>query len=121
MTAALLEYPARHHYAPHQAPPTKVQVVRSVSGWSHGVLTEHRIQHRGVRALHLRRTFQFFLSEIATWSRDERIVSNGFQRRGDREIAEHEFIDRLFFFWDTAGRFIVLGLDYGAGRPCLTT
>jgi hypothetical protein len=27
------------------------------------------------------RTFQFFLSEIATWARDERIVSNGFQVR----------------------------------------
>ncbi|KAJ7803212.1 rab-GTPase-TBC domain-containing protein [Mycena olivaceomarginata] len=44
------------------------------------------------------RTFQFFLSEIATWARDERIVSNGFQ------IAEHEFIDRLFFFWDSSCR-----------------
>jgi hypothetical protein len=25
------------------------------------------------------RTFQYFLSEIATWARDEKIVSNGFQ------------------------------------------
>ncbi|KAJ7483335.1 rab-GTPase-TBC domain-containing protein [Mycena latifolia] len=63
------------------------------------------------------RTFQFFLSEIATWARDERIVSNGFQRRIDREIAEHEFIDRLFFFWDTSCRGalsfqdLILGLD----------
>ncbi|KAJ6568400.1 rab-GTPase-TBC domain-containing protein [Mycena vulgaris] len=63
------------------------------------------------------RTFQFFLSEIATWARDERIVSNGFQRRVDREIAEHEFIDRLFFFWDTSVRGalsfqdLILGLD----------
>ncbi|KAJ7863176.1 rab-GTPase-TBC domain-containing protein [Mycena leptocephala] len=63
------------------------------------------------------RTFQFFLSEIATWARDERIVSNGFQRRIDREIAEHEFIDRLFFFWDTSCRAalsfqdLILGLD----------
>ncbi|KAJ6621467.1 TBC-domain-containing protein [Mycena sp. CBHHK59/15] len=63
------------------------------------------------------RTFQHFLSEIATWARDERIVSNGFQRRVDREIAEHEFIDRLFFFWDTSCRGalsfqdLVLGLD----------
>ncbi|KAJ7780124.1 rab-GTPase-TBC domain-containing protein [Mycena maculata] len=63
------------------------------------------------------RTFQFFLSEIATWARDERIVSNGFQRRVDREIAEHEFIDRLFFFWDTSCRGalsfqdLILGLD----------
>ncbi|KAF8211085.1 rab-GTPase-TBC domain-containing protein [Mycena galopus ATCC 62051] len=63
------------------------------------------------------RTFQFFLSEIATWARDERIVSNGFQRRIDREIAEHEFIDRLFFFWDTSCRGalsfqdLIFGLD----------
>lgn len=28
------------------------------------------------------KTFQVFLSEIATWARDERIVSNGFQVRG---------------------------------------
>ncbi|KAG6897696.1 hypothetical protein C0992_012165 [Termitomyces sp. T32_za158] len=48
------------------------------------------------------RTFQYFLSEIATWARNEKIVSNGFQQRIDREIAEHEFIDRLFFFWDTS-------------------
>ncbi|KAJ7760186.1 rab-GTPase-TBC domain-containing protein [Mycena olivaceomarginata] len=63
------------------------------------------------------RTFQFFLSEIATWARDERIVSNGFQRRIDREIAEHEFIDRLFFFWDSSCRGalsfqdLIMGLD----------
>ncbi|KIY44988.1 TBC-domain-containing protein [Fistulina hepatica ATCC 64428] len=50
------------------------------------------------------RTFQYFLSEIATWARDEKIVMNGFQQRMDREVAEHEFIDRLFFFWDTACR-----------------
>ncbi|KIM88226.1 hypothetical protein PILCRDRAFT_95565 [Piloderma croceum F 1598] len=48
------------------------------------------------------RTFQYFLSEIATWARDEKVVSNGFQQRIDRSIAEHEFIDRLFFFWDTS-------------------
>ncbi|KAJ3745863.1 rab-GTPase-TBC domain-containing protein [Lentinula detonsa] len=48
------------------------------------------------------RTFQYFLSEIATWARDEKIVSNGFQQRVDRDVAEHEFIDRLFFFWDTS-------------------
>ncbi|KAG5642157.1 hypothetical protein DXG03_003541 [Asterophora parasitica] len=50
------------------------------------------------------RTFQYFLSEIATWARNEKIVMNGFQQRIDREIAEHEFIDRLFFFWDTSCR-----------------
>ncbi|THU88069.1 TBC-domain-containing protein [Dendrothele bispora CBS 962.96] len=50
------------------------------------------------------RTFYHFMAEIATWARDEKIVSNGFQQRIDREIAEHEFIDRLFFFWDTSCR-----------------
>ncbi|KAF9019051.1 TBC-domain-containing protein [Hymenopellis radicata] len=50
------------------------------------------------------KTFQYFLSEIASWARDERIVSNGFQQRIDREVAEHEFIDRLFYFWDTSCR-----------------
>ncbi|KAJ3497556.1 hypothetical protein NLJ89_g10334 [Agrocybe chaxingu] len=47
------------------------------------------------------RTFRYFLSEIATWARDDKIVMNGFQQRLDREVAEHEFIDRLFYFWDT--------------------
>ncbi|PPR07735.1 hypothetical protein CVT24_003733 [Panaeolus cyanescens] len=46
------------------------------------------------------RTFRHFLSEIATWARDDKIVMNGFQQRVDREVAEHEFIDRLFYFWD---------------------
>jgi len=50
------------------------------------------------------KTFRMFLSEIATWARIEKIVSNGFQQRVEREVAEHEFIDRLFFFWDTAYR-----------------
>ena len=64
-------------------------------------------------------TVKIFLSEIATWARDEKIVINGFQvyltefvtkglfinltcfqQRVDREVADHEFIDRLFMFWD---------------------
>ncbi|CCM02603.1 uncharacterized protein FIBRA_04706 [Fibroporia radiculosa] len=62
-------------------------------------------------------TFKVFLSEICTWARDEKIVSNGFQQRIDREVAEHELIDRLFLFWDTSYRGslafqdIVSGLD----------
>ncbi|KAH0836499.1 hypothetical protein J3R83DRAFT_8136 [Lanmaoa asiatica] len=48
------------------------------------------------------KTFRVFLSEILTWARDEKIVLNGFQQRIDRDIAEHELIDRLFYFWDTA-------------------
>ncbi|KAI0692491.1 TBC-domain-containing protein [Cytidiella melzeri] len=46
------------------------------------------------------KTFRVFLSEIVTWARTEKIVSNGFQQRVEREVAEHEFVDRLFFFWD---------------------
>ncbi|KAM6496616.1 Rab-GTPase-TBC domain containing protein, partial [Amanita muscaria] len=63
------------------------------------------------------RTFRYFLSEIATWARDEKIVLNGLTRRIDREVAEHEFIDRLFYFWDTSCRGalsfqdLVFGLD----------
>jgi hypothetical protein len=68
-------------------------------------------------------TFKVFLSEIATWARDEKIVTNGFQvyltdfvleglfvkstcfqQRVDREVADHEFIDRLFLFWDYSCR-----------------
>src|ERR1700761_2104870 len=62
-------------------------------------------------------TFRVFLSEIATWARDEKIVNNGFQQRIDREIPEHELIDRLFFFWDISRRGaltfqdLVTGLD----------
>lgn len=66
------------------------------------------------------KTFRVFLSEIATWARDETVVSNGFQvcqllsksfpsdrlfqERVDREVAEHELIDRLFYFWDFSHR-----------------
>ncbi|KAF5338621.1 hypothetical protein D9611_012738 [Ephemerocybe angulata] len=63
------------------------------------------------------KTFRHLLSEVATWARDEKIVMNGFQQRIDREVAEHEFIDRLFYFWDVGCRGalsfqdIVLGLD----------
>ncbi|KAH6916312.1 rab-GTPase-TBC domain-containing protein, partial [Coprinopsis sp. MPI-PUGE-AT-0042] len=63
------------------------------------------------------RTFRQFLSEVATWARDEKIVMNGLIQRIDREVADHEFIDRLFFFWDTSCRGalsyqdLVYGLD----------
>jgi len=62
-------------------------------------------------------TFKVFLSEIATWARDEKIVINGFQQRVDREVADHELMDRLFFFWDYSYRGalslqdLVTGLD----------
>ncbi|KAI0761790.1 TBC-domain-containing protein [Trametes elegans] len=50
------------------------------------------------------KTFRVFLSEICTWARTEKIVSNGFKQRVDREVAEHELIHRLFYFWDTSYR-----------------
>ena len=70
------------------------------------------------------KTFKVFLSEIATWARDEKIVMNGFQvqpidfiaeafvfvnltclqQRVDREVADHELMDRLFLFWDYSCR-----------------
>ncbi|KAJ7760190.1 hypothetical protein B0H14DRAFT_2973818 [Mycena olivaceomarginata] len=91
---------------PRAPPPSLISTSGEVGGTEEK--PETRIQLR---------TFQFFLSEIATWARDERIVSNGFQRRIDREIAEHEFIDRLFFFWDSSCRGalsfqdLIMGLD----------
>lgn len=63
------------------------------------------------------KTFRVFLSEIVTWARDEKIVINGFQQRVDREVADHELIDRLFVFWDYSSRGalsfqdLVTGLD----------
>ncbi|KIL62677.1 hypothetical protein M378DRAFT_165525 [Amanita muscaria Koide BX008] len=39
------------------------------------------------------RTFRYFLSEIATWARDEKVVLT---RRVDKDVAVHELIDRLF-------------------------
>lgn len=70
-------------------------------------------------------TFGVFMSEVVTWARNEKIVRNGpgfgssngpavksgvaglaaglgrlGLERVDREVAEHELIDRLFYFWD---------------------
>lgn len=67
------------------------------------------------------RTFRIFLSELCSWARDETVIRNGFQvslngqgekqaivttfqERIDRQVAEHELIDRLFYFWDTSCR-----------------
>ena len=63
------------------------------------------------------RAFRIFLSETATWAREELVVSNGFQRRVQRKVAEHELVDRLYYFWDVAGtgalslQDVVSGLD----------
>ncbi|KAM6496635.1 hypothetical protein JOM56_007108 [Amanita muscaria] len=50
------------------------------------------------------RTFRYFLSEIATWARDEKIVLNELTWRVDKDVATHDFIDRLFYFWGTSCR-----------------
>ena len=63
------------------------------------------------------KTFRLFLGEVATWARDEYIVSNGFQERVERRVPEHETVARLFRFWDREKRGtlslqdIVTGLD----------
>ncbi|EKM82068.1 hypothetical protein AGABI1DRAFT_70677 [Agaricus bisporus var. burnettii JB137-S8] len=51
-------------------------------------------------------TFGVFMSEVVTWARNEKIVRNGpgFGSSVDREVAEHELIDRLFYFWDVSCR-----------------
>lgn len=71
-------------------------------------------------------TFGVFISEVVTWARNEKIVRNGpgfgssnsaggvaglatglgrlRLERVDREVAEHELIDRLFYFWDVSCR-----------------
>ncbi|WVR04682.1 hypothetical protein IAU60_001693 [Kwoniella sp. DSM 27419] len=46
-------------------------------------------------------TFKLFLSEIATWAREETITTNAFIQRTDKSVADHELIDRLFFAWDS--------------------
>nr|XP_018265399.1 GTPase activating protein [Kwoniella dejecticola CBS 10117]OBR87557.1 GTPase activating protein [Kwoniella dejecticola CBS 10117] len=54
---------------------------------------ETRIDHR---------TFRVFLSQIATWAREETVTTNAFIQRTDRRVADHELIDRrLFFAWDS--------------------
>ncbi|KAJ9103840.1 hypothetical protein QFC21_002302 [Naganishia friedmannii] len=62
-------------------------------------------------------TFKLFLSEIATWARDETVTANAFQQRVTRRVAEHELVDRIFYWWDTSHKGslslqdVVLGLD----------
>lgn len=63
------------------------------------------------------KTFRLFLGEVATWARDEYVVSNGFQERVERRVPDHETVARLFRFWDKEKRGslslqnIVSGLD----------
>lgn len=61
--------------------------------------------------------FRLFMGEVATWARDEYIVSNGFQQRVERKVPEHETVERLFQWWDTGSKGwlslqdVVTGLD----------
>jgi len=62
-------------------------------------------------------TFRYFMAEVATWARDEFVVSNGFQERIERKVPENELVARLFNHWDSEKRGtlslqdIVTGLD----------
>ncbi|GFZ47757.1 GTPase-activating protein GYP2 [Saitozyma sp. JCM 24511] len=63
------------------------------------------------------RTFKVFLSEIATWAREEVVTTNAFITRTERKVADGELIDRLFYAWDSQQvgtlslQDVVLGLD----------
>ena len=62
-------------------------------------------------------TFRYFIAEVATWARDEYVVSNGFQERIERKVPENEVVTRVFHHWDSEKRGtlslqdIVTGLD----------
>ena len=49
-------------------------------------------------------TFMVFLSDIATWARDEKLIYNGFQERVIREVPESELIKKIFHSWDFTKR-----------------
>ncbi|KAE8266332.1 hypothetical protein A4X09_0g6017 [Tilletia walkeri] len=50
------------------------------------------------------KTFRLFLGEVATWARDEYVVSNGLQARIERKVPEHETVTRIFKAWDVEER-----------------
>jgi hypothetical protein len=59
------------------------------------------------------RTFKVFISEIATWAREEVVTTNAFMQRVDKKIADHELLDRsvlLAIFIGLADKQIVLQL-----------
>lgn len=49
-------------------------------------------------------TFRYFLAEVATWARDEYVISNGFQERTERKVPEHDVVARVFRYWDSEKR-----------------
>ncbi|PKI84045.1 hypothetical protein MVES_001907 [Malassezia vespertilionis] len=75
-------------------------------------------------------TFRLFLGEVATWARDEYIVSNGLQERIERKVPEQALAARIFKFWDQENcgslsfQDIVTGLDaimFSDGEVASTT
>ncbi|KAJ6550871.1 phospholipase D [Mycena vulgaris] len=60
------------HYAKRATPGMRVQVVRSVSDWSHGVLTEHSIQNAYCKLIDEAEHFIYIGSSISsTYDKDE--------------------------------------------------
>lgn len=47
-----------------------------------------------------RSTFGYFMAEICTWARDEKLVRNGFHEHIVRKVAQHDVVDRVFRLWD---------------------
>ncbi|KIO20021.1 hypothetical protein M407DRAFT_82029 [Tulasnella calospora MUT 4182] len=62
-------------------------------------------------------TFKQFLCYVASWARNELVVSNGFQQRIQRDVVDHALINRLFYSWDYSSKGalslqdIVMGLE----------
>ncbi|WFD31630.1 hypothetical protein MSPP1_002669 [Malassezia sp. CBS 17886] len=62
-------------------------------------------------------TFRLFLGEIASWARDEYVVSNGLQERIERRMPDDRVAARIFTYWDKEHRGslslqdLVTGLD----------
>ncbi|KAJ7758051.1 hypothetical protein B0H16DRAFT_1885472 [Mycena metata] len=86
-----------HRYAQKQAPGMRVQVVRSVSDWSHGVLTEHSIQNAYIKLIEEAEHFiyienQFFIS--ATYDKD--VVKNQIARALVERIVRAAQADQKF-------------------------
>lgn len=50
------------------------------------------------------RTFKVFLSEIATWSREDTVTTNAFIQRTERKATDHELIDRCVYMVLVGGR-----------------
>lgn len=47
---------------------------------------------------------RIFLSEIVSWARDDVTISNLGFSRVDRQVADHELIDRIFYSFDRSSK-----------------